>query len=377
VTAQREWFEKDYYAVLGVPQSSTQKDITKAYRKLARELHPDANPGNAAAEERFKEVAAAYDVLGDETKRAEYDEVRRLGPMAGGFGGGGDGGFGGGRFQDVRFDDLGDLGGLFGNLFGGRARTTTPRGGGPQRGADLETTLHLDFADAARGITTSVHLTSDAPCATCHGSGARPGTVPASCVRCGGSGFLHENQGSFSFASPCTACAGNGVTVTDPCGTCAGTGVERRPREVRVRIPPGVDDGQRIKLKGRGAPGRRGGPSGDLYVVVRVAAHPLFGRSGRDLTLTVPVTFAEAALGADVRVPTLEDGPVTVRIPAGTRSGRTLRVRNRGIRTDAGAGDLLVTVDVVVPSTLSPAEREAIEALAAVSSAAPRDHLGV
>ncbi len=376
MAAQREWFEKDYYAVLGVPQSSTQKDITKAYRKLARELHPDKNPGNAVAEERFKEVASAYDVLGDEAKRKEYDEVRRLGPMAGGFGGAP----GGGRFQDVRVDDLGDLGNLFGNLFGGGGRgrgAPTGRGRSPQRGDDLETTLHLDFVDAARGLTTTVHLTSDAPCGTCHGSGARPGTAPTTCARCGGSGFLHENQGSFSFASPCPTCAGSGVTVTDPCTTCAGTGVERRPREVKVRIPAGVDDGQRIRLKGRGAPGRHGGPPGDLFVQVRVAVHALFGRSGRDLTITVPITFAEAALGADVRVPTLESGPVTVRIPPGTRSGRTLRVRDRGIVTDKGVGDLLVTVEVVVPTTLTPAEREAIEALAAVSADAPRAHLGV
>jgi molecular chaperone DnaJ len=299
--------------------------------------------------------------------------------MAGGFGGGTAGpGGSGGRFQDVRFDDLGDLGNLFGNLFGGRQRGgPTATGRSPQRGRDLEASLHLDFVDAARGLTTTIHLTSDAPCGTCHGSGARPGTAPVTCPQCGGSGFLHENQGSFSFASPCTACAGSGVTVTDPCPTCAGSGVERRPREVKVRIPAGVDDGQRIRLKGRGAPGRHGGPAGDLFVTVHVAPHALFGRSGRDLTLTLPVTFAEATLGADVRVPTLEGGPVTLRIPPGTPSGRTLRVRTRGIVTDAGAGDLLVTVDVIVPTTLTPAEREAVEALAAVSAEAPRAHLGV
>jgi molecular chaperone DnaJ len=371
VAAQREWFEKDYYAVLGVEQTASQKEITKAYRKLARELHPDANPGNAAAEERFKEVAAAYDVLGDEAKRKEYDEVRRLGPMAGGFGGGA------GGFQDVRFDDLGDLGNLFGNLFGGRGRTRTSTPQGPRRGGDLETVLHLDFVDAVRGVTTAVHLTSDAPCGTCHGTGARPGTTPVACSRCGGSGFLHENQGSFSFASPCPQCGGNGVTITDPCATCRGSGLERRPREVKVRIPAGVDDAQRIRLKGRGAPGRQGGPPGDLFVVVRVAPHDLFGRSGTDLTVAVPVTFAEAALGADIRVPTLDGPPVTVRIPAGTRSGKTFRVRGRGIPAERGAGDLLVTVDVAVPSTLTAAEREAIEALAAVTTESPRAHLGV
>jgi molecular chaperone DnaJ len=370
MTAQREWLEKDYYKILGVSDTATPKEITSAYRKLARQLHPDANPGDAKAEERFKEVSAAYDVVGDAEKRKEYDEVRKLGPMAGGFGG--PGGF------TFSTDDISDLlGGLFNR--GGRGAGRPPRGAGPQRGADLEAELHLGFVDAANGVTTEVHLTSDAPCSTCLGSGAKPGTSPSPCSRCGGRGLLDENQGFFSFSQPCPACAGRGQVVQDPCPTCRGSGVEHRARQVKVRIPAGVDDGQRIRLKGRGGSGRNGGPPGDLYVVVSVADHPLFGRSGKHLTLTVPVTYAEAVLGADIRVPTLDGDPVTVRIPAGTRSGRTFRVRGKGVSAGSGPpGDLLVTVEVAVPSKLSAAERKAVEDLAKLEpEVSPRAHLGV
>ncbi|MDP9019379.1 MAG: molecular chaperone DnaJ [Actinomycetota bacterium] len=377
---QREWFEKDYYAVLGVPETATQKEITRAYRKLARDTHPDRNAGQ---EERFKQVSAAYDVIGDPAKRKEYDEVRKLGPVGAGFGGprtrGGSGFDGSFRVDDL--GDLGDLGDLFGGLFGGRGRTRTgsPRGAGPQRGQDLEAELHLSFADAVRGVTTAVNITSEAPCATCHGSGARPGTTPVPCPVCGGRGVLDENQGLFSFSAPCTRCAGRGVVVESPCPTCAGSGVQTRQREVKVRIPAGVEDGQRIRLKGRGNPGRNGGPPGDLYVVVRTAPHPLFGRSGRDLTLTLPVTFPEATLGADVSVPTLDGEPVTLRLPAGTRSGRTLRVKGRGVPSSSNRppGDLLVTVEVAVPSKLSAAERKAVEELASATTESPRAHLQV
>lgn len=380
MTAQREWFEKDYYATLGVSDTATQKDITRAYRKLARQYHPDANPGDAAAEERFKEVSAAYDVVGDPEKRKEYDEVRKLGPVGAGFGGGGAGGPGGFTFTT---DNLGDLGDLFGGLFnrarGGRpGGAAGPRGTGPQRGADLEAELHLSFVDAVRGVTTEVHLTAPSSCRTCHGSGAEPGTSPHACPRCGGRGVLDDNQGFFSFSQPCPRCAGRGVVVDDPCPTCSGTGVEHRPRAVKVRVPAGVDDGQRIRLKGRGAPGRNNGPAGDLYVVVSVADHPLFGRTGKHLTITVPITYPEAVLGADIRVPTLDGDPVTLRIPPGTRSGRTFRVRGRGVPVRSGAGDLLVTVEVAVPVNPSPAERRAVEALAeAAGDDSPRAHLGV
>ena len=370
---QREWLDKDYYRVLGVSDTATAKEIKSAYRKLSREYHPDANPGDDAAEERFKEVSAAYDVVGNAERRKEYDEVRRLGPAAAGFPGGG-AGPGGFSFQD---GDLGDLlGGLFGRGAPGGGRG---RGGrGPHRGQDLETELHLSFDDAVAGITTAVHLTSDAACGTCHGSGAKAGTVPTRCDTCGGQGVVSDNQGLFSFSSPCPTCGGRGVKVDDPCATCHGTGVERRAREVKMRVPAGVSDGQRIRLKGRGGPGRNGGPPGDLYVVVRVAPHALFQRKGKDLTITVPVTFPEAALGADIAVPTLQGPPVTVRIPAGTRSGRTFRVKDKGVATPSGTGSLLATVEVAVPAKLSAAERKALEAFRAASDgASPREHLGV
>jgi molecular chaperone DnaJ len=372
---QREWFEKDYYQVLGVPESATAREITKRYRQLARELHPDTNPGNSEAEERFKEVSAAYDVLGDEAKRKEYDEARRLGASFGGFGGPGGPGGPGGAFR-INADDLGDLGGLFGNLFGrGRGGGGAPRGTGPQRGDDIEADLHLSFRDAVHGVTTSVNVTSEVACETCFGSGARPGTRPTVCPQCEGRGFIDENQGFFSFSQPCPMCGGRGSVISDPCPTCNGRGTQVRPREVKVRVPAGVNDAQRIRVKGRGTPGRNGGPPGDLYVRVHVAPDPVFARSGRDLTLTVPVTFPEAALGADIRVPTLDGETVTVRMPAGTPTGKTFRVKGRGIGTRKGNGNLLVTVEIAVPARVSKEERKAIETLAQLGTESPRDHL--
>jgi len=378
VAPQREWFEKDYYSVLGVSESATPKEITRAYRKLARELHPDANPGDAAAEERFKEVSAAYDVVGDETKRAEYDQVRKMGPM-GGFGGGGfgPGGFGAPAGGSFDFDgaDLGDLlGGLFG---GGGRRGHRNRSRGPQRGADLESEYHASFRDAVAGFETSLHLTSDAACDTCRGMGSKPGTAPVACAQCGGRGVLDDNQGMFSFSSPCPACAGAGQVITDPCTSCRGTGVTKRNREVKVRIPAGVADGQRIRLKGRGAAGRNGGPAGDLYVIVHVAPDAVFGRDGRNLTVHVPISFTEAALGTRLTVPTLDDKPVTLKIPAGTPSGKVFRVKGRGVATAKSTGDLLVTVQVAVPSKLTDEQRAALESLAETLPSAPREHLGV
>jgi molecular chaperone DnaJ len=379
---QREWFEKDYYRVLGVGDDASQKDIKSAYRKLSRQYHPDANPDDAAAEERFKEVSAAYDVVGDPEKRKEYDEVRKLGPMGGMFGGAGGPGAGGPGAGGFRFEDVGDLGDVLGGLFGrGRRRGAQGgpgRGTGPHRGQDLEAELHLDFEDAVHGLTTTIHLTSDAACSTCHGSGSRPGTTPTTCPHCQGRGVIDDNQGFFSFSQPCPNCAGQGYLIEDPCPTCHGTGVERRPREVKVRLPAGVADGQRIRLKGRGGPGRNGGPPGDLYVTARVGPHPVFARRGDDLTLNLPVTYPEAALGADVRVPTLDGGSVKLRIPAGTRSGRTLRVKGKGVAGPKKTGDLLVTVEVAVPQNMTDDERKAVEALAAATDGrSPRAHLGV
>ena len=373
--ATREWFEKDYYKVLGVSTDASERDIQRAYRKLAKQYHPDANPGDRQAEERFKEANAAHDVLSDPAKRKEYDEIRRMGPAAGAFGGGGDGGFGGAGF---RVDDLGDLlGGLFGRG-GGRARGGRSAGtAGPTRGDDLEDELHHDFDAAVHGATTTVSVVSDVACHTCHGSGAAPGTSPVICPVCGGRGVVDDNQGFFSFSTPCRACRGTGMRVETPCPTCQGTGLERRPRNVKVRVPAGVNDGQRIRIAGRGGAGHNGGPAGDLYVVCRVAPHELFGRKGRDLTLTVPITFPEAALGASVTVPTLTR-TVTLRVPPGTRSGRTFRVRGKGVAGagSAPAGDLLVTVEVVVPEQLSDDEREAVEKLAAAFAGSPRSYLG-
>lgn len=359
MTAQREWYEKDYYAVLGVAPDASAKEITKAYRKLARENHPDAKPGDAAAEERFKEISAAYDVLSDDAKRREYDEVRRLGPMAGGMGGGRFNVGGQGGFEDI-----------FRMFSGGRNAGVSPR-----RGADLETQLVLDFEDAAKGVTTSVHLTSDDRCQTCQGSGARPGSKTSPCSQCNGRGQIDDNQGFFSFASPCPRCAGRGSLVEDPCGVCRGSGIERRNREVKVRVPAGVADGQRIRLAGRGVPGRNGGPAGDLFIVCQVRRHEIFGRDGNNLTVHVPVTFTEAALGADVEVPTLGGDAVTLRIKAGSQSGARFRVKGRGIAAARSTGDLIVTIDVVVPTSVSDDERRLIEQLGELSTVDPRHAL--
>jgi molecular chaperone DnaJ len=350
---QREWLEKDFYKTLGVKESDTDKEITRAYRKLAKEHHPDSG----GSEERFKEISAAYDVLGDPEKRKEYDEVKRLGGM---------GGFGGQTFGDF---DLGDIfGGLFnrvrGNGGASRAGGTTMRGAGPQRGRDLEAELHLDFEDAVRGITTTIHLSGEASCSVCHGTGAEPGTLPKTCPTCNGSGITADNQGLFSFSSPCTTCAGRGVIVETPCHACKGTGAERRERGVKVRIPAGVGDGKKIKMKERGGPGRNGGPPGDLYVLVHVTPHPTFGRRGDDLTTTVRAPFPVFALGGSVEVPTLSGGPIKINVKPGTQTGTTQRVRGRGVQTDKRTGDLLVTLQVEVPTSLTDEQRKAIELLA-------------
>ncbi|HXY93632.1 MAG TPA: molecular chaperone DnaJ [Acidimicrobiia bacterium] len=377
---QREWFEKDYYDVLGVSTDASEKDIARAYRKLAKKFHPDANAGNKDAEDRFKEISAAHDVLGDAEKRKEYDQVREM--VAAGVGpGGGGGGFGPG-FQNIRFEDVGDMGGfgdLLGNLFGGRGGGRRNRGPvGPQRGHDLETELHLDFLDAVHGVTTSVSITSEAPCSVCGGTGAKPGTFPDVCQTCGGSGAVAVDQGPFSFSQVCPTCGGRGTVVKDKCKHCKGRGVEVRPRTVKVRVPAGVDDGQRIRVKGRGTPGQNGGPPGDLYVVVHVAPHPIFGRSGKnDLTVKVPITFPEATLGTQVKVPTL-DSPVTVKVPPGTQSGKTVRVRGRGIQRGSGdPGALLVTFDVVVPTELDDETRQVVSELGEKLGTNPREFLGV
>jgi molecular chaperone DnaJ len=369
--AQREWVEKDFYKELGVASDASSKDIKTAYRKLASDLHPDKNPAGA---ERFKAVSEAYSVLSDEAKRKEYDETRRL-FAGGGFGGRrfDTGGFGGGGADGAEFNlnDLFDaagksgganIGDLFGGLFG---RGASPRPSRPRRGNDLETETELNFVEAAKGVAMPLRLTSPAPCTNCHGSGARPGTSPKVCPTCNGSGVINRNQGAFGFSEPCTDCRGSGSIIEHPCDECQGTGVTTRTRTINVRIPPGVEDGQRIRLAGQGEAGLRGAPSGDLYVTVHVRADKVFGRDGDDLTVTVPVSFTELALGSTLSVPTL-DGSVGVRVPKGTADGRILRVRGRGVpKRSGGNGDLLVTVKVAVPPNVEGAAQEALEAYAA------------
>ncbi|WP_448610512.1 molecular chaperone DnaJ [Geodermatophilus sp. URMC 60] len=381
----RDFIEKDYYAALGVAKDADAAAIKKAYRQLARDLHPDKNPGNAEAEARFKEVSEAYDVLSDPKRRAEYDEARRLFGAGGagaraGFPGGFPGGTGGGQPFDLgdlfgaagggRTGGTGGLGDLFGGLFGGggagagSARARSQAASGPARGQDVETEATLSFEEAVLGVTVPLRMQSPGTCPTCAGSGARPGTSPHTCPVCQGAGVTSRSQGAFAFSEPCRNCRGTGQVVEDPCPTCAGNGVTNQTRTITVRIPAGVKDGQRIRLAGKGAPGRRGGPAGDLFVVVHVSEHELFGRKGNDLTLTVPITFAEATLGATLTVPTL-DGNVTLKVPAGTASGQTLRVRGRGVPGKGRAGDLLVTVEVAVPKRLTPAAEEAVKVLEA------------
>lgn len=383
MAVQREWLEKDYYKVLGVPKTASGKEVARAYRKLAKQYHPDANPGS---EERFKEISAAYDVVGDEAKRKEYDEVRTLSekgfagnPFAGAGAGttGAGGAAGGPGFSNFRVDDLGDL---LGNIFGRanrKARTGPGQGtatgpvvgaGSPQQGPDAEAELHLSFADAVRGATATVNVTSEVPCSTCGGSGSAPGSAPKVCAVCGGRGVVNENQGLFSFSHPCVACGGTGMQIEVPCPTCGGRGTERRAHQVKVRVPPGVEDRQRIRVKGRGGAGRYGAPPGDLYVVVHISPHPIFHKKGKDLTVKVPITFAEAALGATVPVPTLDGRTVSVKVPPGTRSGRSFRVAGQGVPVPGHPGDLLVMFEVDVPAKLSADEKRAVEALARASA---------
>ena len=381
---QREWFEKDYYKVLGVDENATASQITKAYRKLAKKLHPDVNSGDPTSEERFKQITSAYDVLGDADKRKDYDEVRRLGPLSGNFGGyspGGGTGFttrGGRGFTSEGFEHFFHSGvsgdgktkwsdsffGNFGKAGGQRSK----------RGADFQIDLNLDFKQAVLGDTVTVMLPVDSPCRACKGLGTESGVKPSPCHSCKGVGFINEDQGLFSLSHPCTACKGRGCIIKDPCSSCAGSGREQQQRGVKVRIPPGVTDGQLVKLKGRGAPGSYGGQPGDLYARVHVRQHRLFKREGKNLLLTVPVTFAEAALGAKIQVPKLNGSKVSIRIPPGTAAGKRLLVRGNDT---AGEVDMIIEIELVVPTSLSNEQRTAVQAFAAASDGSPREHLGL
>ena len=378
-TVRNDWATKDFYQVLGVAQDASAADIKTAYRKLARAHHPDSNPGDDKLHDTFKAVAEAYDVVGDDAKRKKYDEFRSL-QARGGFGpgmGGGGGGFGGGGFN---IDDLlrerggsGGLGDMFGDLFGGggqRTRTQQPR---PRRGADVESSATIGFTDALDGVTVSLRLTSDAACPTCQGTGGKPGTRPHICPECEGAGFVVAGTGgAFSINETCPACGGRQLVYDEACPTCHGSGRGTSARSIQARIPAGVKDGAKIRLKGKGAPGEQGGPAGDLFVAVKVTPHRVFGRKGDNLTLDVPVAFDEAALGAEVKIPTLGGAPVTLKLPPGTPNGRTFRVRGKGAtKRDGSKGDLLATVEVQVPATLDQTAREALEAYRAAMAGTP------
>jgi len=386
----KDWLEKDYYKVLGVSKDAKPEEIKKAFRKLARENHPDQHPGDKEAEKRFKEISEANSVLSDAKKRQEYDEQRSLFGGGGGFrfprGGGQPGNFGGGAGANVNVEDLfrnatgGDsnIGDLFGNLFGQGTTRRTSSQRGPRRGQDIEGEATIDFAQSVEGVTVSMQTVSDAPCTACHGTGARAGTVPRVCPTCQGSGMVTgESGGVFGISEVCSDCRGRGLIVDDPCPHCHGSGREMSAKTMQVRIPAGVTDGQKIRIKGKGGAGENGGAAGDLYVLVHVRPDKLFGRKGDNLTLTAPVLFTEAALGADIQVPTLQGQTIRLRIPEGTPNGRTFRVRGKGVsKKDGSHGDLLVTVEVQVPGQLNSEAREALEQYRAAASASdPRASL--
>ena len=360
---EQAWLEKDFYKTLGVAKNASADDIKKAYRKLAKELHPDANQNNPNAEERFKAVSEAYDVIGNDQTRREYDEAREMfaqGGFQGGFQGGG--GFPGGFNID--------LGDLFGGMFGGGGRR-------PQRGSDLETRVTVSFADALRGVTSPIRLTGEQTCTQCRGTGAKQGTSPTACSACRGSGHVQRNVGGFAMSEPCRECRGTGRFIEHTCPDCRGIGAVHATRTVQVKIPAGVKDGSRIRLPGRGGPGVNNGPAGDLFVIVEVTPHPVFGRKDDHLTITVPISIDEATLGATVPVPVVTSGSVSLKIPAATPHGKTFRIKERGVPSPKGrTGDLLVTVEIAVPQKLSKQAKEALEQYAeAMKSEDPREEL--
>jgi molecular chaperone DnaJ len=346
---------KDLYETLGVAKGASQDEIKKAYRKLARQYHPDANPGDSSAEERFKEVQAAYDVLSDPEKRKQYD---RFGSQNG------RGGFppGGVNFENFDLGDLGDLGDIFGGLFGGRGRAQQQERG--QRGSDLEVEVRLSFEDSLKGVETTIPVQLETACRECGGSGAKPGTAPTLCPECMGRGVKAESQGLFALSQPCPRCRGNGTVIEDPCPRCHGSGRERRTKRYTVKIPAGVKDGSKIKLRGKGEAGYGGAEAGDLYVVTRVAPSKVFTRRGDDLVVDVAVGYPDAALGAQVKVPT-PDGEVTVKVKPGTEDGKLLRVKGKGAPKlkGSGRGDVLARVKLTVPKKLSKKQRELLEEL--------------
>ena len=355
----------DLYKLLEVSKGASQDEIRRSYRRLARKYHPDANPGDKEAEERFKSIQQAYETLSNPEKRREYDEGPRN--LFGSTGAGDR------RAQGTNFDNLSDLSDLFGgglgnlgDIFGRTGAGENARG--PSKGEDVTVSVRLKFKDALEGVTTRVGVPVEESCGGCRGSGAAPGTAPRTCPECGGRGVQSRDQGFFALSTPCSRCGGKGSIIEKPCSVCGGAGRVRRTRQVKVRIPPGARDGMKVRVPGRGSVGKKGGPAGDLYVVTRVEEHPVFGRRGDDFVVEVPVSFVEAALGAEIEVPRPGGGTVRLRLPAGTQDGKQFKVRGAGApkarARDGERGDLIVRVGVVVPKKLKRREREILEALA-------------
>ncbi len=350
--------KRDYYEVLGVQKGASDTEIKKAYRKLAKENHPDLNPGDQGAEARFKEINEAYEILSDKDKRARYDQFGFAGvdPSYGG------GGYGGGFDGSFDFGDLGDIfGSFFGGGFGGASRSRS----GPQRGESLRTSLTITFEEAAFGCEKEVSLERVEQCDTCGGTGAAPGTTPETCSNCGGTGTVQQRRqtpmGVFATTSPCPRCGGKGKIISSPCKSCNGTGQMRRRKTVKVSIPAGIDNGQIISLRGQGNAGKNGGPSGDLQIIISVQSHPLFRRDGTNVYCDAPITFTQAVLGGELEIPTI-DGKVKYDIPEGTQTGATFRLRGKGIPNvnGRGRGDQFVTVHIETPRNLSREQKEAL-----------------
>jgi molecular chaperone DnaJ len=354
---------KDPYATLGVAKGASDKEIKKAYRKLARDYHPDRNAGDKNAEERFKEVQEAYSILSDPEKRKAFDS-----------GGGIFGGAGGFDPSSFRGGNFGGFGDILSDIFGGRGGGATPPR--PERGRDLETEVHVSFDQAMEGAQIPVSVPLSAPCPTCHGTGARPGTTPTICPRCQGRGVEAESQGLFSISQPCRQCGGTGTEIKDPCPTCDGSGRTRQVKRYRVNIPAGVRDGSRVRLAGKGETGPRSGPAGDLYVITRVGESPIFARKGDNLEVEVPITVPEAIRGATIEVPTLTASK-RIRVAPGTAHGTVQRLRGEGPPKlgGRGRGDIRYRLVIDVPSSLSDEQREAVDDLAAVMNGNPRERL--
>jgi len=365
---------RNYYDVLGVSKDAAQDGIKKAYRKLAQKYHPDVNPGNKEAEEKFKEISDAYSILGDEQKRKQYDDrVRMFGDGTAGYGAYGQQNVRPEDFQNIfDFSDLG-FGSIFDFFGGGRTRARTAA---PQRGSDISYNVNISFRDALKGVQTTINVTKDSICDSCQGTGAKNATAIKNCDACGGRGVVAQNQGFFSFSQVCGKCKGTGKIVEIPCPQCFGKGYSRDTKKLTVKIPPGVKDGTKIKIKGKGNAGERGGQHGDLYLITRVQPHQVFKLSGDDIIVDLPVSYPEAVLGAKIKVPTL-DGVISVNVKPGTQSGSLLRLKGKGYPKvkGNGRGDFIIRVKVDIPRKVARQEKELIDKLSAINKGDPREEI--